>query len=251
MSGKGVFHDTSPFNAEATRPALAESDITPLATFYSPQSRPDPKHCDGSIVSDGGRPGRAVSRSQRYLMFAAAILLTGVLSGVVGGFTTVLVRTLEHLSFGYDQGPLLIGVRDASIERRLIGLAIGCAPAGLGWWLLRRQTSVPGLNESIRQGRRFSQVPMAIDALLQVLAVGSGASLGREQAPRLFAAAATELTIRSGSIPAPYRRIQLASAASAGLASVYNVPAAGAQCSPPYSPPNSPIRRRRSRACCY
>jgi hypothetical protein len=44
---------------------------------------------------------------------------------------------------------------------------------------------------------------MAIDALLQVLAVGSGTSLGREQAPRLFAAAATELTIRSGSIPAP------------------------------------------------
>ena len=59
---------------------------------------------------------------------------------------------------------------------------------------------------------------MAIDALLQVLAVGSGASLGREQAPRLFAAAATELTIRSGSIPAPYRRILLASAAGAGLA---------------------------------
>src|ERR1700682_4077147 len=107
------------------------------------------KHCDGSRVA----PGRAVSRSQRYLTFAAAILVTGVLSGVVGGFTTVLVRTLEHLSFGYDQGPLLIGVRDASIERRLIGLAIGCALAGLGWWLLRRQTSVPGLHESIRQGR--------------------------------------------------------------------------------------------------
>jgi H+/Cl- antiporter ClcA len=228
MSGKGVFHDTSRFNAEATRPALAESDTTPIATFDSPQSRPDPKHCDGSMVSDGGLPGRGVSRSQRYLTFAAAILVTGVLSGVVGGFTTVLVRTLEHLSFGYDQGPLLIGVRDASIERRLIGLAIGCALAGLGWWLLRRKTSVPGLNESIRQGRRFSQVPMAIDALLQVLAVGSGASLGREQAPRLFAAAATELTIRLGSIPAPYRRILLASAAGAGLAAVYNVPAAGA-----------------------
>jgi H+/Cl- antiporter ClcA len=224
MSGKGVFHDTSRFNAEATRPALAESDTTPIATFYSPQSRPDPT--DRWCLTVGGP--RAVSRSQRYLTFAAAILVTGVLSGVVGGFTTVLVRTLEHLSFGYDQGPLLIGVRDASIERRLIGLAIGCALAGLGWWLLRRKTSVPGLNESIRQGRRFSQVPMAIDALLQVLAVGSGASLGREQAPRLFAAAATELTIRLGSIPAPYRRILLASAAGAGLAAVYNVPAAGA-----------------------
>src|SRR6266404_6305654 len=141
MSGQGIIHDTSPFNAEATRPAHAESEV---------------------------RPSRAVSRSQRYLTFAAAILVTGVLSGVVGGFTTVLVRTLEQLSFGYDQGPLLIGVRYASIERRLIGLAFGCALAGLGWWRLRRKTSVPELNESIRQGRRFSQVPMASDALLQV-----------------------------------------------------------------------------------
>ena len=33
---------------------------------------------------------------------------------------------------------------------------------------------------------------MAVDALLQVLAVGSGASLGREQAPRLFAASFAE-----------------------------------------------------------
>ena len=111
MSGQGVFYDTSRFNAEATRPAHAESDITPIATFYSPQSRRDPEHCDGSMVSDRGRPDREVSCSQRYFIFAAAILVTGVLSGVVGGFTTVLVRTLEHLSFGYDQGPLLIGVR--------------------------------------------------------------------------------------------------------------------------------------------
>jgi H+/Cl- antiporter ClcA len=68
---------------------------------------------------------------------------------------------------------------------------------------------------------------MAIDALLQVLAVGSGASLGREQAPRLFAASSTELLIRLGSIPKPERQILLGSAAGAGLAAVYNVPLAG------------------------
>jgi H+/Cl- antiporter ClcA len=169
-----------------------------------------------------------VSRSQRYLTFAAAILVTGVLGGVAGALTTVLVHTLEHITFGYDQGPLLIGVSDAPIQRRLIGPAIGCGVAGLGWWLLRRKAAVPGLNESIREGRPFSQVPMAVDALMQVLAVGSGASLGREQAPRLFAAAATELTIRWSCLPPRYRRILLASAAGAGLSAVYNVPLAGA-----------------------
>jgi H+/Cl- antiporter ClcA len=168
-----------------------------------------------------------VNRSQRLLVFAAAILVTGVLGGAAGASTTLLVRAIEHLTYGYSQGPMLVGVRHASIERRVIGPTIGCALAGLGWWLLRRDAAVPGLNDSIRHDRPFARVPMALDALLQVVAVGSGASLGREQAPRLFAAAGTEVLIRLGSIPLPHRRILLGSAAGAGLAAVYNVPVAG------------------------
>jgi hypothetical protein len=56
MSGQGVFYDTSPFNAEATRRAHAESDITPIATFYSPQSRPHLEHRDGSMGLTVGGP---------------------------------------------------------------------------------------------------------------------------------------------------------------------------------------------------
>lgn len=168
-----------------------------------------------------------MTRTQRYLTFAAAILVTGVLSGIAGGFTTLLVKAIEHLTYGYAQGPLLTGVKHASIERRMLGPAIGCALAGAGWWLLRRKATIPNLTEQIRSGRPFEHGPMGIDALLQVLAVGSGASLGREQAPRLFAASFTELWIRSGSIPPEHRQILLGSAAGAGLAAVYNVPAAG------------------------
>ncbi|MFZ0835730.1 MAG: chloride channel protein [Mycobacterium sp.] len=168
-----------------------------------------------------------MSRAQRYLTFAAAILVTGVLSGVAGGFTTLVVKTIEHLVYGFTQGPLLTGVKDAPVERRLLGPAIGCALAGVGWWFLRRRATIPNLTEQIREGRPFAHGPMGVDALLQVLAVGSGASLGREQAPRLFAASFTELWIRYGSIPPEHRRILLGCAAGAGLAAVYNVPAAG------------------------
>lgn len=168
-----------------------------------------------------------MTRTQQYLTFAAAILVTGVVSGIAGGFTTVVVKAIEHLTYGYEQGPLLTGVKDAPIGRRLLGPAIGCALAGLGWWLLRRKATVPSLTEQIRAGRPFAHGPMGIDALLQVFAVGSGASLGREQAPRLFAASFTELWIRFGSIPPAHRQILLGSATGAGLAAVYNVPAAG------------------------
>jgi H+/Cl- antiporter ClcA len=168
-----------------------------------------------------------VNPSRRYLTFAAAILVAGVLSGIAGGATTVLVRVIEHVTYGYSAGPLLVGVLYTPVERRIAGPAIGCALAGLGWWLLRQRATVPGLTESIRQGRPFDHKPMAVDALLQVLAVGSGASLGREQAPRLFAASFTERVIQRSSLSALQRRILLGGAAGAGLAAVYNVPAAG------------------------
>ena len=70
-----------------------------------------------------------MTRTQRYLIFAAAILVTGVVSGIAGGFTTVVVKAIEHLTYGYEQGPLLTGVKDAPIERRLLGPAIGCCCA--------------------------------------------------------------------------------------------------------------------------
>ena len=68
-----------------------------------------------------------MSRSQRYLIFAAAILVTGVISGLAGASTTLLLRAIEHLIYGYTQGPMLVGVRHASIGRRVIGPAFGTA----------------------------------------------------------------------------------------------------------------------------
>ncbi|TXH28549.1 MAG: hypothetical protein E6R06_00765 [Mycobacterium sp.] len=130
--------------------------------------------------------------------------------------------------YGYTQGPLLLGVTAASPERKLVGTTVGCAAAGLGWWLLHRKTSVPALDDSIRATRPLHGLPMVADALLQMLAVGSGASLGREQAPRMLAAVITDVLVRAGSIPVPQRRMLLGGAAGAGLAAVYDVPAAGA-----------------------
>ena len=66
---------------------------------------------------------------------------------------------------------------------------IGGALAGLGWWMLRRRTEVPPLTDTIANHRPIPRLPMTLDAALQVLIVGSGASLGREGAPRQFAAA--------------------------------------------------------------
>ncbi len=69
---------------------------------------------------------------------------------------------------------------------------------------------------------------MTIDAALQVLIVGSGASLGREGAPRQFAAALGDLGTSRWALTARDREILLACGAGAGLAAVYSVPVGGA-----------------------
>lgn len=122
----------------------------------------------------------------QYLMFATAMLVTGVLSSAAGLDDGVAARDPTP-QLRLRTGPAAARLQRPPDVRRLIAPAVGCWLAGLGWWLLRRTTTVPRLRESIQQGRRFAQLPMTLDAALQVLAVGSGASLGREQAPRLFA----------------------------------------------------------------
>lgn len=112
------------------------------------------------------------SRWWRALMYAAAILVTGTLSGLAGAAVTLVVHAVQHLAYGYTQGPLLLGVTAASTERKLLGPMIGCTLAGLGWWLLRRQTTVPSLTGSIRAEPPSAPTTLIIDAAVQVVAVG-------------------------------------------------------------------------------
>jgi H+/Cl- antiporter ClcA len=105
---------------------------------------------------------------------------------------------------------------------------IGGALAGFGWWTLRRRTAVPPLAETIASHRPIPRLSMSIDAGLQVLLVGSGASLGREGAPRQLAAALGDFGTTRLSLTARDREILLACAAGAGLAAVYSVPLGGA-----------------------
>ncbi len=166
--------------------------------------------------------------SRRTVEFGSAIVLIGLLAGVAGLSTTLLLRAVEHLTYHYSFGTLLSGVTDSSPVRRALGPMVGGALAGFGWWMLRRRTEVPPLADTIAGHRRLPRLPLSLDAALQVLLVGSGASLGREGAPRQFAAALGDLGTSRWSITARDREILLACAAGAGLAAVYSVPVGGA-----------------------
>ncbi|BBY08683.1 hypothetical protein MNVI_40010 [Mycobacterium noviomagense] len=75
---------------------------------------------------------------------------------------------------------------------------------------------------------QMGRLPLITDAALQIFVVGSGASLGREGAPRQFAAALGDFGTSRWCLTAQDRQILLACAAGAGLGAVYSVPVGGA-----------------------
>jgi H+/Cl- antiporter ClcA len=156
-------------------------------------------------------------------------VIVGLLAGLAGLSTTLLLRFLEHLTYHYTFGSLLEAVTGSSPVRRALGPMVGGGLAGLGWWVLRSRTDVPSLSAAIASPERIRLLPFGVDAALQVLVVGSGASLGREVAPRQLAVALGNFAMGWLKRLSPRdREILLACAAGAGLGAVYAVPLAGA-----------------------
>jgi H+/Cl- antiporter ClcA len=166
---------------------------------------------------------------RRNLDFFCAVVIVGLLAGVAGLATTEVLRFVEHVTYHYSFGPLLTGITGSSPVRRALGPVVGGALAGLGWWILRRRTPVPPLEGTIARHEPIPRLAWSVDAVLQVLLVGTGASLGREGAPRQFAAALGDFaTAWLKRLSSDDRRVLLACAAGAGLGAVYAVPLAGA-----------------------
>ncbi|OCB11459.1 chloride ion channel protein [Mycolicibacterium porcinum] len=166
--------------------------------------------------------------TRRELEFGCSIIVVGLLAGVAGMATTVLLHFVEHLTYAYSFGSLLDGVTGSSPVRRAVGPMIGGALAGFGWWILRRHFEVPGLSSTIANHRAIPRVSLTLDAALQILVVGSGASLGREGAPRQVAAVLGDAGTSRWALTPEDRQILLACAAGAGLGAVYSVPVGGA-----------------------
>jgi len=160
-----------------------------------------------------------------------AVLLVGVAAGVGGILLTLLLHLVQHLLYGYTEATFLIGVERASRLRRVVAVSAGGVVVGAGWWLHRRYVDGDALSVARTLRDRTARLPVVhtvIDAVLQIVAVGVGGSLGREGAPRQTGAALASWLGERLAVTASQRRTLVACGAGAGLAAVYNVPLAGA-----------------------
>lgn len=160
------------------------------------------------------------------------VVATGVLAGLFGDLMMLILHGVAHLAFNtVGSQSFEAAVEKSSDARRLVALTIGGAVSGLAWYLIRRYTAgrPSDLDDSVWTGTgELSFRRCFLSASISEVAVGSGASIGREAAPKLMGAASGSLLARWAGLTPAQRRLLVACGGGAGMAAVYNVPLGGA-----------------------
>ena len=162
--------------------------------------------------------------------FWALVVTLGVISGASASLLVGILRLVERLSYGVHRHTLLASVEASPGWRRIAALAVAAVIVTVGLRLLgRSSTGGTEVTEAIwlRSGR-LEFFPSIARALLSIVTVGMGVSLGREAAPQLVSAASSSWLSEWAKLPVWQRRLLVASGAGAGFGAIYNVPLGGA-----------------------
>ena len=164
-------------------------------------------------------------------VFWAMLALTGVAAGLFGILMMFILFSVQHLAFGYHSGTLEAAVEHTPGLRRIAVLLVAGAVGGTAWYLLRRYTKgeKSELDDVVWGSRAHLSFRRSLGtSVLSELVIGMGASIGRENAPKLMGGASASVLAGWAGLSPAQRRLLMACGGGAGLAAVYNVPLAGA-----------------------
>ena len=164
-------------------------------------------------------------------VFWMLLILTGIGTGLGGAALMGILRAVQHSFWMYKTGDFLTAVEHVAGRHRVLVLAIGGLVAGAG--LLIRKYEIGGSGGAVAEAIWFKEgqfpfVRTTFSAVLSIVIVGLGASLGREGAPKQVGAAIASKLADWFHLSHPQRRLLAACGAGAGMAAVYNVPLGGA-----------------------
>ena len=156
-----------------------------------------------------------------------AVILQGIVTGLSGIFLHYLLEMVESLAFGQSEhhtGFLTDGVSSSRIGLSLIIVGLGSA---LVWYFLQKGSKIYSIKAQMKDETaqyKLHFLRQLFHSIWQIIAVGGGAPIGKEAAPReigtLFAGPIGNICILS----IKDRIFLLACGAGAGLAAVYQVP---------------------------
>lgn len=162
--------------------------------------------------------------------FWLVVILTGIGAGIGAILLTRLLELVQRLAWPGSANLLDAASAAASWRHVLILLGAGVLTGG-GQLVLRRLTSgnAIDLTEAIwfRAGRLPALRTLG-SAVLSVVLVGMGSSLGREGAPKQAGAVIANTLSDRARLSDEQRRLLVACGAGAGMAAAYGVPLGGA-----------------------
>ncbi|WP_182045651.1 chloride channel protein [Curtobacterium sp. ME26] len=162
------------------------------------------------------------------LKLAVITALVGIAGGVAGISVWLALQAIQFVAFGYPFGGHREAADAPSGLNRFLALTAAGVLTGVAWWAIRRWAKPVVSVTAAVGGKRMPALATVANAAVQILAVGLGASIGKEVAPREIGAWLSQLVTARAGLTARETRILVACGAAAGLAAVYDVPLGGA-----------------------
>jgi CIC family chloride channel protein len=154
--------------------------------------------------------------------------LVGVAGGIAGILVWLALQLIQFVAFGYPFGGHLEAADAPSGLNRFLALVAAGVLTGFAWWALRRWGRSTVAVTAAVGGKRMPSLVTLANAGVQILAVGLGASIGKEVAPREIGAWLSQVVTARAGLTQRETKILVACGAAAGLAAVYDVPLGGA-----------------------
>jgi CIC family chloride channel protein len=163
--------------------------------------------------------------------FWLAVVLTGVGTGLGAAALTGLLELVQHTLWSGAGIDLMDAAAKAANWWHVVVLLGAGLLTGAGQLLLVRLSSANGIDITAAiwfHAGRLPTVRTLGSAVLSVLTVGMGASLGREGAPKQTGAVIANVLSDRARLSDDARRLLVACGAGAGMAAAYGVPLRGA-----------------------
>lgn len=182
-----------------------------------------PAQNSGAIPTTLARPGA--------LRFWLAVCLIGVSTGLAAAALTRLLELVQRIVWHGSGTNILDAASHAGAMRHILVLLAAGALTGIGQFLLKQLSSGNGIDTTAAiwfYAGRMPALRTLGSAVLSIFAVGMGASMGREGAPKQAGAVFANLFSDAEHLSDEQRRLLVACGAGAGMGAAYGVPLGGA-----------------------
>lgn len=182
-------------------------------------------------VAKNGETIPTTLASPGALRFWLAVCLIGTTTGLAAAALTRLLEVVQHAAWHGSGTNILAAAQQASVSRHLAILLAAAILTGVGQLLLKQLSSGNGIDTTAAiwfYAGRMPALRTLGSAVLSIFAVGMGASMGREGAPKQAGAVFANLFADSGKLSDDQRRLLVACGAGAGMGAAYGVPLGGA-----------------------